>query len=271
MNGWLIYDKAGATRNEWFIRRLQERFAKRNIALPLKIYDNLDESGDFFENLPDFAIVRTICPSLNGKLEERGVRVFNNAKTAKTANDKWQTYLFCEKLGLPVLPTYLPEKISPIAFPCVIKSVDGHGGSEVFLANDEVEYEKAVERLLQAGKRAVVQKANAVAGEDVRAYVIGGEIIACVKRTSTVDFRSNFSLGGEVKLVFADETQKAIVKKLHETLRLDFVGVDFLPDGKGGYVVNEIEDSAGARMLYKTSDIDVADVFAEYVASVLTK
>ena len=47
--------------------------------------------------------------------------------------------------------------------------------------------------------------------------------------------------------------------------------MDFLPDGKGGYVVNEIEDSAGARMLYKTSDIDVADVFAEYVAGVLTK
>lgn len=271
MNGWLIYDEYGAKRNEWFISRLQTCFARRGLALTLKIYEKSDENGAFWEDFPDFAIVRTICPSVNAKLEEKGVRVFNNAKTARTANDKWQTYLFCEKLGLPVLPTYLPEKISPIAFPCVIKSVDGHGGSEVFLAKDEVEYEKAVERLWQAGKRAIVQKLNAVTGEDTRAYVIGGEIIACVKRTSKTDFRSNFSLGGEVSLVSADEKQKAIVKKLHESLRLDFVGVDFLPDGKGGYVVGEIEDSAGARMLYQTSNIDVADVFADYAASVLIK
>ena len=42
------------------------------------------------------------------------------------------------------------------------------------------------------------------------------------------------------------------------------MGIDFLPH-QNGYVVNEIEDAAGTRMLYRCSNIDMAKVFMEYV------
>ena len=89
MNGWLIYDEAGAKRNEWFIARLIEAANARGVALTLKTdCENwrLEE-----ENLPDFAIVRTIHPALNKRLERLGVRCVNNAETSRVANDKWQT------------------------------------------------------------------------------------------------------------------------------------------------------------------------------------
>ena len=35
-------------------------------------------------------------------------------------------------------------------------------------------------------------------GVDMRVYVLGGEVLAAVRRTSRSDFRSNFKLGGDV-------------------------------------------------------------------------
>ena len=186
-------------------------------------------------------------------------------KTAKIACDKWQTYLFCKECGIPVLPT-ATEYHDEIGLPCVVKTVDGHGGKEVFLAQTQAE----VARLQKEYKNTIVQKRNEVVGEDMRVYAVDGEIVAGVLRTSQTDFRSNFSLGGQVRLAKVDETQKQIVKKLHEALQFDFVGVDFLPDGKGGWLLNEIEDSAGARMLYSCSDFDVVKAYAERIAKAIT-
>ena len=253
MNGWLIYDKASAEKNAWFIRRLIELAKENGLSLTLK-------TDEDFSRLPDFALVRVIRPDINAKLEKAGVRVFNNAKTARIACDKWQTYLACKDLGIPVLPT-AKRYTQEIGLPCIVKTVDGHGGGEVFLAQTGAE----VARLQGEYENTVVQKRCAVLGKDMRVYAIGGEIVAGVLRTSEKDFRSNFSLGGQVRLAQADELQKQIVKKLYENLAFDFVGVDFLPDGNGGWVLNEIEDSAGARMLYATSDIDIAKLYIEYI------
>ena len=61
---------------------------------------------------------------------------------------------------------------------------------------------------------------------------------------------------------------RKIVKKLRKKLKFDYVGVDFLPT-KSGWVLNEIEDSAGSRMLYSLSDFDVAERYIDYIKSVL--
>ena len=52
---------------------------------------------------------------------------------------------------------------------------------------------------------------------------------------------------------------------LQEKFAFDFVGVDFIRDG-GRWVLNEIEDIVGSRMLYKTTDLDVASLYIKHVA-----
>lgn len=265
MNGWLIYDEAGAKRNEWFIARLIEAANARGVALTLKTdCENwrLEE-----ENLPDFAIVRTIHPALNKRLERLGVRCVNNAETSRVANDKWQTYLSCKEWGIPVLPTQPFTNINDTKkqeYPLVLKSTDGHGGAEVFWIEDERALKERAQTLDFAKKKYVLQSPCKTLGKDIRAYVIGGEIVACVLRESETSFKSNFSLGGKVCAVQADEEQKKIVLKLYEKLRFDYVGVDFLPS-ENGYVLNEIEDAAGARMLYETSDVDIVELFIDHI------
>ena len=266
MNGWLIYDGAGARKNQWFIDRLIELGTQAGVSLSLRICEGTETFAG--EKLPDFAIVRTIAPQLNVRLEALGVRTFNNAETSRIANDKWLTYRAGKEWDIPVLPTRLLTEASPsggAAYPCVIKSRDGHGGAEVYRATNALEYARAANALTSAGKKGIVQEQNKVLGKDVRLYALGGEIVAGVLRTSAGDFRSNFSLGGKVQPFEADERQRAIVARLYEKLRFDYVGVDLLPDGAGGWVLNEIEDAAGARMLYQTSDIDIAERFLRHV------
>lgn len=257
MKGWLIYDKQGAARNQWFIARLQEEAAALGIELTLRIFDG-DER--FFEGKkPAFAVVRSILPQVNAQLENRGVRVFNNAETARVACDKWETYLLCKQLGIPVLDTALFTEYAG-GYPRVIKSCNGHGGKEVFWANSRMEAESFV----RANKRYIAQQPSDILGKDTRVYALGGKIVAAVLRTSKTDFKSNFSLGGNVELVTPTNEQIAIVQTLYKRLQFDFVGIDFLPY-KNGTVLNEIEDAAGTRMLYRCSDIDMAKRFIQYI------
>lgn len=262
MNGWLCYNKTGAEKNAWFINRLISEAGKHGLSLSLKIIDGFPFS---FENLPDFAIVRFICPLLNDYFQSHGVRVFNNALTTRIACDKWLTYEFLLDNGMPVLQTELCFKQS-MPFPLVAKSRDGHGGSEVFWVKNKTALER-VKNILDCNDF-ILQKPSDILGKDMRVYAVGGEIVACVLRTSKTDFRSNFSLGGSVALTQPDEQQKKLVKKLYELLRYDFVGIDFLPT-ENGWVINEIEDSAGARMLYSISDTDIASLMIQHVQKTL--
>lgn len=254
MKGWLIYEEQGAVRNRWFIRRLIDEAKSYGADLQLRLVHELDGAP-----LPDFAIVRAMDASVNDKLEKRGVRTVNNAQTAKIANDKWETYLLCKRLNLPVLETVRAET-PPKTFPQIFKSRGGHGGAEVFWTHTLAEAQAKAEE----GKRYVFQTPNRIVGKDMRVYAIGGKIVGAVLRQSERDFRSNFSLGGNVVFAQADEWQKATVEKLYQELRFDFVGVDFLPTEEG-WVLNEIEDSAGTRMLYHCSDIDIVQPFMKWI------
>lgn len=260
--GWLLYTQENADKNEWFIARLHEELLTYGVEIMLKIIPKTgDFHGEFAQNLPDFAIVRSICPKLNVWLERRGVKVFNNAETAKIACDKRRTYVFCKAHKIPVLSTW-KRKSFRVKYPFVMKTVDGHGGTEVFWIKDKIEYSRKKKAL--KGRQYILQTPCDTLGKDMRVYVIGGGIVGAVMRSSQNDFRSNFSLGGSVELAQVDETQIAIVQKLCNAIQPDYIGVDFLPH-KGGWVLNEIEDSAGARMLYACSDVDVVKVYAEHI------
>ena len=99
--------------------------------------------------------------------------------------------------------------------------------------------------------------------------MLGGEVLAAAKRSSLSDFRSNFSLGGKAEIVHVPKEVKDVLGKVYSALGCDFVGVDFIRhDGK--WILNEIEDVVGTRMLYSLTDIDAAKIYVEYVINKLS-
>lgn len=260
MKGLLIYDTIGKNRNEWFINALINTAKKYDIELELLVVDGNEPFS--LENFPDIALVRVIAPQINEYLEKNGVKVFNNYKTSYCANNKWNTYLLSKELGINVMNTTLPDNIEDITYPFVVKSLDGHGGSEVFLVNSSEEYDIVAKKLK---KDYLIQEKCSNVGKDVRVYSLDGEIVASILRESESDFRSNFSLGGRVSVFEATDEMKNTVKKLYDTLGFSLVGVDFISHN-GKWVLNELEDVVGTRMLYKCTDIDIVDMYLDSIS-----
>ena len=256
ISGLIIYSNNDRDKNTWFIDECIQRFADKGVSL---VY--IDEK-DVFKNLNDasFAIYRGRDYKIVEFLENKGIRCFNNSLTNKTANDKLLTFESLFKEKLPVIPTFSsPEEVG--SFPLVMKSVDGHGGLEVFLINSKEE----AETFKRKNKRYVYQKYYPNEG-DLRLYVLGKQVIGAVYRHSKGDFRSNFSLGGEVKVYEPEQEIVDVAIKVASLLNADYIGVDLIKiDNK--WCVNEIEDPVGARMLYKTSNIDVIELLANYICS----
>ena len=291
MPGWLVYSQDNYDGNRWFADRLSAMAAEEGIDLALKLVSSNCRlpSG----RLPDFAVMRAICPGLSAKLEAKGVRVFNNAETARVANDKWETFLLARELGIPVLDTrrFTLTECGSVRFPCVVKSLDGHGGSEVFFVRDASELSSATASMFvtdkggprscaasfvadKGGPRscAALCKSAFIAqplcdepGIDMRVYMLGGEAIAAVRRTSKTDFRSNFKLGGEVASVEVPPDAAEMARRLYDRLKFDFAGVDFIRHG-GRWIFNEIEDVVGTRMLYATTALDAAKLLMRHAA-----
>ena len=264
MKGLLIYDKEGYRRNEWFVDRLIKSADALGCELKLVIYDGTVD----FDTSVDFAIVRTICPGINEYFETHAVPTFNNARTSRIANDKWQTYLFAKDLGLRVMRTSRVTEYSDLAdslgSPFVIKSVDGHGGSEVFLVDNEHKCKEILSNI--DIDRLIAQSMCSEPGIDMRVYMLASEILAASCRTSNTDFRSNFSLGGKAEIVDVPSEVSCIAKKICQSLGCDFVGIDFIRHN-GEWILNEIEDVVGTRMLYSLTDIDAADEYLKYIVS----
>ena len=84
---------------------------------------------------------------------------------------------------------------------------------------------------------------------------------------SNDDFRSNFCLGGEARIVPLEslkDDELAIIRAVCEKLPLHYAGVDIMHND-GHAVLNELEDPVGARMLYTYTDIDPAALHVEYL------
>lgn len=264
MIGWLIYDEVGEKRNRWFIQSFIQSAMNHGIELVLKV---ISDNVEFCANsLPDFVIVRTINSQINYFFEAHGIPTFNSFETSKIANNKWLTYKLCQKLKIPTMKTQLfSTESSPsgaLDFPFVLKSLNGHGGAEVFLIKNKQELEE--KSTIIDKNNFLIQEFCSEPGRDMRVYALGDKVISGILRTSDSDFRSNFSLGGSVSVSDISSEQEEIVRKIHKELKFDFVGVDFIFH-KGKCVLNEIEDVVGTRMLYKCTDIDIIDLYMRYI------
>jgi len=131
------------------------------------------------------------------------------------------------------------------------------------LARDVGEVQECCRKL--EGRGPIIQEMAGDPGRDLRIYVLGGRIIASVLRTSDVDFRANFKLGGRAEIVEPPEEVCKMVRRMVPELMADFIGIDFV-FGDGRVYLNEVEDVVGTRMLYSLTDMDPARMYMEYIA-----
>lgn len=274
MNGIIVYNEEAAKQNSHYIDMYFEACKKRDVELKLVLTSKLTfctkdnkpciiYDGEKSE-IPDFAIMRCMDIVLAKFLEKAGVLVFNNSDCIETANDKRLTYIRASGASIKIMDTYynLRDACDAGEFPLVVKSAHGAGGRAVMLVNNEKELQEAVDKI--APDAPVIQKLASDAGKDLRVYFVGNEIVCAMLRKSDSDFRSNYGLGGSAALYELNEEEKRIAYKAASLFDLSYAGVDFIFD-KGEMVFNEVEDAVGARMLYANTNIDIVDIYVDYI------
>ena len=261
INGLIVYNLVDQEKNKWFIEECIKQCNDDKFSL---FYKEESEVVSYIEEHKiDFVIYRARDYKLVNLLEQKGIKCFNNSLTNRIANDKYATYLLCKEQGINCLETLLDD---PNNLPCpfIMKSLDGHGGQEVYLINNEQE---RLELIKKSQKHFIYQRYLSNC-QDVRVYVLNNQVVAAVERKNANDYRSNFSLGGEVRTYQPSQEMVDTAIKVSKLLSATYIGVDFLIDGSNIYL-NEIEDPVGARMLYKTSNIDIINLFIKEIKNQL--
>lgn len=237
------------------------------------------------------------CEHIVKILQDRGFLVLNPVQYSALACNKYETAVLLQKGGIPQPNfTYMTkdilydEKLFNKAMKAVyadwdekdkdknekkelvIKILDGHGGTGVFLENGKRFY-----AVLQAffakcpDLELLIQKKEEADGGDIRVHVLtlnGKQIIlAAMKRVKLGgDFRSNVSLGAEAEPVKLTPEQEQIALKTAKLSKMPWCAVDIMPLVKGSNkelgdnVVLEINASPGTdgiSQVIKTNFINV--------------
>ena len=289
----LIYQPEDADKNKEYIKLYENECKRRGLECTLKITGRPgcgvnDACGDgSFDDVPgdagdcsgagdfswliegcspaeDIFINRSRYAQITYFLEEKGYTVYNNSLVAELGNDKLLAIRYMQARGIPVMKTYTTP---PAVYPFVAKSVDGHGGSEVFLVKDDAELKAALSAL--EGRKLIFQEFCDTPGLDKRVYIVGNKVVGCMLRRGNGDFRSNYSLGGSAEFSPLTPDEAEIVDKILAALDIGHAGIDLIYHN-GRPVFNELEDVVGSRMLYRYTDIDVVKMFVEYILSALS-
>lgn len=210
------------------------------------------------------------------QLEMQGIYTVSSSLAINRSRDKLRSLQLLAKAGVGIPKTVVSRNSTDIdnlldklgGMPVIIKLARGTHGNGVVLA----ETKKAAKSVLQAfyltnedGTNVLLQEfIKESAGTDIRAFVVGGRVVASMKRQSLDDdFRSNLHKGGEGKVVKLTEEERKMAIKAARAMGLNIAGVDMMRSERGPLIL-EVNASPGFG-IEKVTKRDVATAIIEYV------
>jgi ribosomal protein S6--L-glutamate ligase len=210
------------------------------------------------------------------QMEMQGVYTVSSSIAINRSRDKLRSLQLLAKAGVGIPKTVFSRNSTDIddlieklgGTPVIIKLARGTHGNGVVLA----ESKKAAKSVLQAfylsnedGTNVLLQEfIKESAGTDIRAFVVGGRVVASMKRQSLDDdFRSNLHKGGEGVIVKLTEEERKMAIKAAKAMGLNIAGVDLMRSDRGPLIL-EVNASPGFG-IEKVTGRDVATPIIEYV------
>lgn len=204
----------------------------------------------------------------------------NSSDAILRARDKLRCHqlLAAEHIGLPTTvfgdnPDDTGDLLSMLgAPPHVIKLNEGTQGAGVMLTEKLSASRGVIEALRGLYANFLVQEfIEEARGADVRCFVVGGRVVAAMKRQAPKgDFRSNLHRGGSAKGVRASAAEQDVAIRAARVLGLGVAGVDLIRSARGPLVL-EVNSSPGLEGIEDASGVDVAAEIISYVADRLKR
>jgi len=205
------------------------------------------------------------------RLEDLGVRVVNSARTIERTVDKYYTSALLEDAGIPTPRTVVTERFDEameafreLGSDVVVKPLFGsEGRGMVRVCDEDAAYR--VFRALELGRYVFyLQEFIPHANWDIRAFVIGGEVVAAMVRHAD-SWKTNVARGARAEPLELSEELRELSLKASAILEADYAGVDILRAEDGGYYVIEVNGIPGWKGIQSTTSVDIAGKIVEHV------
>jgi ribosomal protein S6--L-glutamate ligase len=208
------------------------------------------------------------------QFEMMGVYPLNESVGIGRSRDKLRSMqlLARDGVGLPVTTfAHDPKQTEEVlqlagSAPLVIKLLEGTQGLGVVLADTDRSAKSVVEAFRATGTNILIQEfIKEAGGTDIRAIVIGGKVIAAMKRTGAEgEFRSNLHRGGSAQIIKLSPEERSTAVRAAKSMGLNACGVDMLRANHGA-VVMEVNSSPGLEGVEKATGLDVAGKMIEFL------
>ena len=236
------------------------------------------------EDLPRFdAVIPRIASNMTRygtaivrQLEMQGMYTVSSSIAINRTRDKLRSMQLLSKAGVAIPKTVFSRNTADIddliemvgGVPVIIKLARGTHGNGVVLAESKRMARSALQALYlhnEDGTNILLQEfIKESAGTDIRAFVVGGRVVASMTRQSLDDdFRSNLHKGGEGSSIKLTPEERKMAVKATRAMGLNIAGVDLMRSDRGPLVL-EVNASPGFG-IEKVTRRDVATPIIEYI------
>lgn len=201
-----------------------------------------------------------------------GVPVLNTSVAIARSRDKLRSIQLLTKKDIDVPKTVCartPDSVEiALSFiggtPAIVKLQQGAQGIGTMIAETPQAVTSLLETLWAMGQDIILQEYIAESkGRDYRAIVVGGRVIAAMRRQAKKgEFRSNLHRGGHGVAVVLDRRYRKAAIAATKVMGLEVAGVDML-EGEDGPKILEINSSPGLEGIERASGVDVAGAIIE--------
>ena len=209
-------------------------------------------------------------------LEHRGVVVMNRARAIERSVDKFLTTALLHDAGVPTPSTVVCERAKEAMDAItamgdvVIKPLFGSMGHGLVRVSDPDTAFRIVRALEQIRAVFYVQQAIDHGGRDVRAFVVGGQVLGAIERAAVPgDWRTNVSRGGLARPFQLPPVWAELAVRAAAVVGADYAGVDLLPSIDGSVFVLEVNGIPGWEGLQRANGLDVAGAIVDHLAASL--
>lgn len=208
------------------------------------------------------------------QFEMMGVYPLNESVAISRSRDKLRSMQLLSRkgVGMPVTgfankPDDVKDLIKMVGgAPLVIKLLRGTQGIGVVLAETQKAAESVIEGFMGVKADILVQEyIREAGGADIRCFVIGGKVVAAMKRQALPgEFRSNLHRGGTSSLIRITPEERSTAVRAAKIMGLNVAGVDLLRSNHGP-VVMEVNSSPGLRGIEEATGKDIAGLIIGFI------
>lgn len=202
-----------------------------------------------------------------------GVKVLNPPRAVEVCVDKFLTNARLVRAGLPVPETITCQRSDDalaafvqLGGDVVVKPLFGAEGRGMVRVSDPELAWRTFRAIEQTGGVLYLQRFVRHPGWDLRAFVIGGRVVAAMKRTARGDWRTNVAQGGTAERVELALPERKLAVEAAAAVGAVVAGVDLLPGPNGEMYVIEVNAVPGWRALAPACGLDVAKATLQFLA-----